>query len=273
MDIYIFCDLLYSEMIKNGVPEEKTARYIDNLRKNLTADDIAKVKESDIPRYAAICADNISKKASAIGKTENKSDSPAGDTAEAEPTVMDTENAPTVEIKKPVMDTENAPTVEVKKPETVVPSPEEEDLAEPHYEEPLPKATPKYVLVTVLLSPLWAVAAAIFMAPFIAMFAGEAALIAALILLLAGCCALGTAASLTGIIYGIIKMFSTPSVGLYEIGFGVIIAGVSMICGILIYNGAVRFVPWLFKKSGVLLKLAFKKVKPLLAKYRRWLVK
>ena len=42
MDIYIFCDLLYSEMIKNGVPEEKTARYIDNLRKNLTADDIAK---------------------------------------------------------------------------------------------------------------------------------------------------------------------------------------------------------------------------------------
>jgi len=132
-----------------------------------------------------------------------------------------------------------------------------------------PRGTAMFILITVLTSPLWLVAAALFALPFIAMFISEFAITAALVCALAGFAALGAAASLTGIIYGIVKVFSEAAVGIYEIGFGVIIAGVTMICCILIYNGAVRFMPWLIKKTKKFFKFLCSKIKPLLKAYKR----
>ena len=56
---------------------------------------------------------------------------------------------------------------------------------------------------------------------------------------------------------------------MYEIGFGIIIAGVTMMFGILIYNGAVRFMPWVIRQTAVFFKFAWSHVSPLLAEYKR----
>lgn len=57
----------------------------------------------------------------------------------------------------------------------------------------------------------------------------------------------GGIGSLAGLIYGVIKLFSVVPEGLYEIGFAIVIAAVSLALCICIYNLAVRIVPVLWK--------------------------
>lgn len=124
-------------------------------------------------------------------------------------------------------------------------------------------------LITLVSSPLWAIAAVVFFAPFAAMFSAEIALTFALILLLACEAALGAASALTGIIYGVIKLFSVTPIGIYEIGFGIITGGVTMLVGILIYNAAVRLMPWLVRRTAALFRYAFTYVRSFLREYKR----
>ena len=67
--------------------------------------------------------------------------------------------------------------------------------------------------------------------------------VGALVVLVGG----GAAVSLVGIIYGVTQLFVSVPVGLYEIGIGVIVAGGVMFAGILVYNFAVRLVPFVMK--------------------------
>ena len=57
----------------------------------------------------------------------------------------------------------------------------------------------------------------------------------------------GSIGSLAGMIYGVIKLFSIVPEGLYEIGFAVVIAAISLALCICIYNLAVRIAPVLWK--------------------------
>ena len=74
-----------------------------------------------------------------------------------------------------------------------------------------------------------------------------AALIAVILFVLVASTVIGTVGSLAGLIYGIIKLFSVVPEGLYEIGFAIIIIGITMILCISLYNLAVRVVPILWK--------------------------
>ena len=249
MDISVFCNLLYSEMIKLGAPEAKVARYIDNLKKNLTESDVADVTENDIPRYAVVCINSMK------GNPHARSSENTSDLAQKQAETSYEAHPSSVPEEVQVTDTD----------EYI-----EYEISNTAFEK---RSSSKFVLVTIASSPLWLIAAVLFILPFAALFLLEIAIITALIALLAVCAALGTAAALTGIIYGVIQMFSSPAAGLYEIGFGVIIGGVALVCGILLYNGAVRLMPYVMKKSVRLLKFTFSKVMPLLSEYKRRLTK
>ncbi len=71
----------------------------------------------------------------------------------------------------------------------------------------------------------------------------------------AGCCI-----SLIGIVYGVIQLVAgaTP-IGLFEIGLGVIVSGSVLLVGILVYNFAMRLIPFAMKQLARLLKFAFSK--------------
>lgn len=79
------------------------------------------------------------------------------------------------------------------------------------------------------------------------LFAGAFAVLAGVILtMIAGLIAVtvaGSAFSLISVVYGITQLFSTVPVGVYEIGVGIISAGITILAGILIYNAAVRLMP------------------------------
>ncbi len=106
-------------------------------------------------------------------------------------------------------------------------------------------------------------------AVFVSVWVGLAAVIAAAVAVLVAMVTVGTAASLIGIIYGVIQLFTSVPVGLYEIGIGVVVAGVVMFAGILLYNFAVRLVPLLIRLVGRLFKFVLKKLRVLFNFLRR----
>jgi len=82
----------------------------------------------------------------------------------------------------------------------------------------------------------------------IIVYALIAILISALVLVLVALAALGCIATLAGLIYGLIKLFSVVPEGVYEIGLALVILAVTLAASIGIYNLAVRIVPILWKR-------------------------
>ncbi len=84
--------------------------------------------------------------------------------------------------------------------------------------------------------------------------------------------AAGAAVSIIGIVYGVIQVIKglTP-VGLFEIGLGIVVAACTAFIGILIYNVAVRLIPFAMKMLAKLLGLVFRRTKEGFAAVRRTL--
>ena len=72
----------------------------------------------------------------------------------------------------------------------------------------------------------------------------------------------GVLISLIGIVYGVIQLIKgIVPIGLFEIGLGVIVGAAVLFVGILVYNFAIRFIPFAMKQLTKLLKFAYKKGK------------
>ena len=56
---------------------------------------------------------------------------------------------------------------------------------------------------------------------------------------------------------------SSSAPGLYEIGLGLTVGGIVMLGGILVYNCAIRLVPWLIRLLGDLFRFCTGKLKDL----------
>ena len=95
---------------------------------------------------------------------------------------------------------------------------------------------------------------------FVALFFGLIALIIILVAVLAVAVAAGSGVALIGIGYGILQLLSNPAIGLYEAGMGIMAAGITMLVGVLIYNAAIRFIPWIMRKLKQLFKFVLKKL-------------
>ena len=75
-----------------------------------------------------------------------------------------------------------------------------------------------------------------------------AALIAVIVVGLVAEVAVGSLVALIAVIYGISQLFLVLPVGLFELGLGIAAIGITMFVGILMYNIAVRLLPYLLRK-------------------------
>lgn len=108
--------------------------------------------------------------------------------------------------------------------------------------------------------PLLFLFGTVLLSVFVALFFGLIALIIILVAVLAIAVAAGSGVALIGIGYGIIQLLSDPAIGLYETGMGIMAAGITMLVGVLIYNAAIRFIPWIMRKLKQLFKFILKKL-------------
>lgn len=132
------------------------------------------------------------------------------------------------------------------------------------YEEdyPIPN-TALYWGIVIASSPVTIPLLAAMFVLFGVLFAVMAVMIVAMIVALIAVIIAGTAVSLIGIIYGVTQLFTTLPVGLFELGLGVTVGGAAMLVGILIYNFAVRLLPFAMKYLGVFLGFTLRKIKGL----------
>ena len=124
----------------------------------------------------------------------------------------------------------------------------------------------------VLLLPMIAVAAAVFLI-FAGLFVAMAILIVASIAVVIALVAGGSVASLVAVVFGITQLLhiggGTLIAGLYEIGLGVMTAGIVLFFSVLLYNFAIRFLPWVMGRLGTFLGFLCGKAKDLFLYLRR----
>ncbi len=108
--------------------------------------------------------------------------------------------------------------------------------------------------------PVLFILATMLLSVFAAIFFGLIALIIVLVALLAAAVAVGSAIAIIGIGYGILTIFTSTAIGLYEVGLGILAAGITMLFGVLIYNAAIRFIPWIMRKLRVFFKFVLRKL-------------
>ena len=119
-----------------------------------------------------------------------------------------------------------------------------------------------FALIMVLLAPvcllLIALGAGIYAAIFSVLAGAIIILVAAVVIVAGG----GSLVAVASVLYGITQAISAPRyAGIHEIGFGLIVGGVTLFISILLYNLALRLVPFIYAKLVSLLRFTFKRLK------------
>ena len=129
--------------------------------------------------------------------------------------------------------------------------------------ETIAKNRRKFWILFILTLPLTAVTLAITGAAFALAFF----MIAVVILISVGALvlitALGTVVSVLGLIFGVSQMMANLPVGLYECGIAICVGSIALFCGILVYNFAVRLMPFIAKELLIFMRFVFRKYREL----------
>lgn len=120
-------------------------------------------------------------------------------------------------------------------------------------------------LLTVLLLLICAPSILLFLTAAFGLFGGVFIVLAAsiffIVIAIIGIVGVGSVLSIASLLYGATQILSTPRyVGFHEIGFGLIVAGITMASSILLYNLAIRWIPFISQQMGKLFKLFFTKL-------------
>lgn len=117
----------------------------------------------------------------------------------------------------------------------------------------------KFYIILGCTSPLWIMVLLAVITLFIAAIAFMCAAIVFLLAGLVGVIGAGTVLAIVGIVYGITQIFTYAPIGMYEIGLGIMIGGITMLVGVVSYNIAIRLLPFLIKKTVKLLTFTMHK--------------
>ncbi len=110
------------------------------------------------------------------------------------------------------------------------------------------KGGPIFWVTFILALPFLGVLTLAVLALFVLAFAALAALMIASIVALVAIAAVGTAFFLVALVYGIVQALSVLPIGLYEIGIGVTVGAGVLFVSILLYNFAIRLLPFAMKQ-------------------------
>ena len=269
MELSIFMKQLETALIKRGVSPETAHKHVSNIRRTFTSEDISEINSMHTAEELNALADSI---ASMIQKTPQTAQQPTNPRPTLPKADIGKEECPPVQSNRP------APYQQPKQSEVKI-APKEETIALPEMNDDYFTYSSDIEPSTRGLTIFWVglfVTLPITLALLAALFGGFAGLFviltAAIILSIVAMIAIvaaGSIISLVGIIYGITLLFSFMAAGVYEIGLGVAVAGIIIFASVLLYNLAVRFIPWLMKKIGALLVYVCGKLKMLFNYIRR----
>lgn len=247
-----FLKLLHEELIRHGDTPETADRHIRMIAQTFTPEDEARIEHISDPR-------EISRLAQAIVTVKAK-------TAKPTPQAPDSEEDDDIRVykkKQPAPPAVHASAVSDEDAfyADMIRDDEEEGF--------VPTATRRGIqtfwLIFACSLPLIILFVALYLSVFAILFAALCSLIVLLVAGLIGGVAVGAVISFVCIGYGITQLITVTSAapGMYEIGLGLIVAGIVMVGGILVYNAAIRLIPLLIRLLGTLFRFCTDKLKDL----------
>ena len=288
MELNIFMRELESALIERGISGETAKKHVSNLRRTFTSDDLSEIEAIQSGSEIEQLADSISlilSKSTRKAVVQPQADditpstqAPQKPAAPKQPqqTAQNPRSAASVSAVQHRSVSRPSPAVPPQ--EVPAPKPKRQQIEIPDDDEYYSYAPGKDVTTRGMLLfwvglfltlPLTLVLGAVLFGSFGVLFVGLAAMIVALIAVLIVVAACGAGVSLVGIIFGITQLFTFLSAGIYEIGLGVMIAGAVLFVSILLYNIAIRFLPWLISLLGNFLGWICGKIKTLFYVVRR----
>ncbi|MBE6599413.1 MAG: hypothetical protein E7638_08235 [Ruminococcaceae bacterium] len=268
MELNVFIKDLEASLIRRGIHPEIAGRHVSTLQRTFTEDDLREIGQIQSPAEVEEIAESI-----ALILTKNKIRSREPEkSSQPHHTDQASERTPPPAPKPPVENAPLKPADEFKPRDEITWLGQEDD--EDFFEvsdgaDKTQKGFYTFWGAFVLTLPITLTLTAAFFGLFAGVFAALAAILVGLIAGVIAMAALGAGVSLVGIIFGVTQLFSFAAAGLYEIGLGVMVIGIVMISCILVYNIAVRFLPWVMGKVAVLLRFTCGKLRDLFLHLRR----
>ncbi len=136
-------------------------------------------------------------------------------------------------------------------------------------DEQLAEKTKKFNTILACASPLLLIALLLIAACFALIFFAAGVVTVFAVAGLVAVTAAGTVVSVAGLIFSVTIMLSNLPIGLYECGISIMIGSTALLIGVLLYNFAVRLMPYVFTKLIVLTKFTAQKLKELFFKVKK----
>lgn len=296
MELDHFLEGLKNALVDRGIPPETAAKHVTALGRTFTEDDLTEIQGIRSPAEIGEIADSIAeilyKNKAARTAAKNGQKPPA----EPSSAPMATAVMPSVEppTPDPIHPTERAMDALSAAPvastgEDAAPRYEQPSRQEPSYSHSVSqpqqhsadffrtpterdkttKGVAIFWSVLVVTLPVTLTLLVAILALFGAAFLGIILAIIGLVAGMIAVVAVGCGLALVGIIYGITQLFSFVAAGLYEIGLGVMIVGGALLSGVILYNLAIRFLPWVMKWLTVFFVFVFHRLRNLFYLARR----
>ncbi len=274
MELGLFLEGLRDALIERGIPADAAAKHAAALGRTFSEEDLAEIRQIQSPAEIDEIADSI---AAILYKNKSK---PTPRPTNGASDGQQASSAPQPPVPRaPVPPVSTEPTqgrpAPSQKQEAVQAPPvrhaqnSADFFAAPTGEDKTPRGVATFWGLFILTLPLTIVVLAAILVLFGAVFL---ALILAIIGLVVGMIAVvaaGSGLALVGIIYGITQLFTFVAAGIYEIGLGVMIIGIALFGGVVLYNLAVRFLPWVMSWLTVLFSFVFGRFRNLFYFVRR----
>ncbi len=273
MELGLFLEGLKKSLVNRGIPPEAAAKHVAALGRTFTADDLTEISSIRSPAEIEEIADSI---AAIIYKNKAARAAAKQTQTPQEPTAAQPVSAsPARPVNEPVQAPAEPPVYAEETEEKMHPMPEpaprpvrreepvryaqnsDDFFTSPAGEDKTAKGVAVFWTAFVLTLPFTLAILAATLAVFGIVFLGIILTIIGLVLGMIAIVAAGSGVALIGIIYGITQLFSFMAAGLYEIGLGVMIVGGVLLAGIILYNLAIRFLPWIMKWLTVLFGFVF----------------
>jgi len=244
MELTLFRQELNAALIKRGISAETAQRHSDRLCRTFDADDLREIEAMQTSDEIETLADSLA----VILNKQAPKPAPVSETTQTTP----------------------------QRPATSTPAPakKDEEIEEEFFDAETGGIVTKrgqttfWILLVATLPLSLPLLAAVF-----GLLFGIYAVLFALILVFLGAMiavtASGAVLTLVGIIYGITQLFSFVEAGIFEIGLGVAIAGVTLLLAVLLFNAAMRLVPFLMTKYSVFFRFVCRKLKALFCYLRK----
>ena len=127
-----------------------------------------------------------------------------------------------------------------------------------------------FAALIALLAPVGIMVFGVSFIAFLTVFLVLAAAIVLMVAVIIGVVGVGSLISVASLMYGATQVISVPRyVGIHEIGLGLLVAGITIFVSVVLYNIALRLVPFIYAKLITFINFSYKKVREIFIKAKK----